>query len=666
MGNAFTRKKPTKKSSPSKPPLTGSAAKYAVPAEPTPSRHVFSSEDTRRIDEAPRVERRSSSCVREAEARGAVRTAATDDDPRDGDATSAPAWTDVASAAEVDGPRGMDAARGVPTRSGQLGARTDVRRAEAETKARGNASAQIHPGIELGSTKTIGVTQPTPRGRPRNAPPEKSAAVPAAVRGSALGERAMTDEERRRWEALRARQGSIFGRIEALECKTHKSLVAKKPKAEARTKAKTKGARGGATRGRNVGKAKSGRGGGRDDDDISKNAGDGDDDGDDPVGVAGGPDENLTNDNPESDPEYWEDTVSWLHKEMLDMKIGRDYPDILADAVKVLAKWRDTFPKQVWIRVIKSGRIAKELNECAPVIHHTRLQLEKMGVPKDPDARANVVDLCSGFGYMGMFLAEMLDSAKVKNVILVDKCWPMFNQAAPLPHQINWDHIYGVEGWKPTWPIALFTRKVNIKEAGQLRQMETHVFQKWRGPYIILAVHLCGTLSLKAVDMFNDHVNASTMVLKPCCLPEWAHTYSHDSWTVGKHCIPTREVCARGKWKGNRWFGPPRSHLRGKFSAWTDHLFKGIDVSEDQKRLERIVIQSDGGHQNLFVFADREDYATMPGEAKGSFAAKKDVVCRPILGEDVVADELRFPTAGKAEAGRWFPDGRGHGTHLPP
>lgn len=182
----------------------------------------------------------------------------------------------------------------------------------------------------------------------------------------------------------------------------------------------------------------------------------------------------------------------------------------------------------------------QELNECAPVIHYTRCQLEKIGTPSSSDRRANVVDLCSGFGYMGMFLAEMLDPAKVQNVILVDKQWPMFNQAQPLPHQINWDHVYGVGDWKPSWPISLFTRKSNIKEAAQLRQMEKHIFQKWSGPYIILAVHLCGTLSIKAVEMFNHHATAATLCLKPCCLPEWNHTFTHDSWTVGGHCIPTR------------------------------------------------------------------------------------------------------------------------------
>ena len=81
-----------------------------------------------------------------------------------------------------------------------------------------------------------------------------------------------------------------------------------------------------------------------------------------------------------------------------------------------------------------------------------------------------------------------------------------------------------------------------------------------------LAVQLCGTLSVKAVEMFNLHENASDLVLKPCCLPGWNHTYTHDTWELGGHCIPVKDVCAKGKWKGNRWIGPPRSHLRHKFA----------------------------------------------------------------------------------------------------
>jgi hypothetical protein len=489
---------------------------------------------------------------------------------------------------------------------------------------------------------------------------------------------------RQRWEALKERQSAVFRRIEALECSTHKSTgFGREERGGKKRGGKRKQEGGGRVMGgsdyiSNTGKSKGalvggrggsggrggrGRGGyrGKPKDSDGGGGGSGDDDDSNPVGIAGGPAENyVATDDPISE-EFWEDSVSWLHKEMLEMPIAQDYPDILAQAVDILNKWRDAFPKAVWIRVVKSGRIAKELNECAPVIARTRAQLEKMPPPESHDKRANVVDLCSGFGYMGMFLAEMLDPTKVQNIILVDKQWPMFNQQQPLAHQINWDHIYGVGDWKPTWPIKLFTRKSNIKEAAQLRQMEKHLFQKWSGPYIILAVHLCGTLSIKAVEMFNHHATAATLCLKPCCLPEWDHTFTHDAWNVGGHCIPTREVCAKGKWKANRWVGPPRSHLRGKFTAWAQHLYEGIDVSAEGKRLEKIVIQSEGGHQNMFIFAERDHFETTPTAALGKYGGEG------YRGPgDHVDVPLTFPTADKTpmEAGRWSPDGLGHGTHV--
>ena len=325
-----------------------------------------------------------------------------------------------------------------------------------------------------------------------------------------------------------------------------------------------------------------------------------------------------------SDEDIVRDTVSWLAEEMRSMMIYREYPEIYERAVTILEKWRRSFPKGVWIRVVKSGRIAKELNECAPVIQHAMDRVAKMPTPTDPDERATIIDLCSGFGYLGMFLAEMLDPAKVKLIALVDKQWPMFNAGTPKSHQINWDHVYGVDGWDPAWPIKLQTRKDDIKQAGQLRQIEKHVFGKHKGPFVILAVHLCGTLSVKAVEMFNLHANASDLVLKPCCLPGWNHTYTHDTWELGGHCIPVKDVCAKGKWKGNRWIGPPRAHLRHKFALWCENLYKGIDVDDAEKRTEQILIQEEGGHQNTFMFVERQKYDTKPGTPMGIYAPKAD------------------------------------------
>ena len=143
--------------------------------------------------------------------------------------------------------------------------------------------------------------------------------------------------------------------------------------------------------------------------------------------VAGGQHEEYDpiNDTAEEDlvegDTQWGDTVSWLEKEMRGMRIASDYPDVLQKSVQILRKWRTRFPKPVWLRVIKSGRIAKELNECAPVIAKVIAHVDNMRTPSETSQRVNIVDLCSGFGYLGMFLSEMLDPRKVKMIVLLDK-----------------------------------------------------------------------------------------------------------------------------------------------------------------------------------------------------------------------------------------------------
>ena len=369
------------------------------------------------------------------------------------------------------------------------------------------------------------------------------------------------------------------------------------------------------------------------------------------------------------------------------------------------------------------------------------------------DDRATIVDLCSGFGYLGMFLSEMLDPSKVKAIELVDKQWPMWTAARPTASQINWDHIRGVEGvraselggdrrrdrggkkkvrsihWSPydrvrrgerrslrtlpgvslrpplafnprprrlstptdafqlhpdirlyrtaqtqtpTPPTRTRTRTtkrtrrrrstgrrrtrsrsprgrstssrrrscgrwrgtcsrsatarsscwgstsagrylsrfyltlvpIRPRRRGERRSLRTFAVVSLRRPLArpiqsnpITPRHVISHSStstrltnrvvssrvvvVQAIEMFNCHRTAATLVLKPCCLPEWNHTYTHDRWTIAgsEHVIETREVCAQGKWRGNRWCGPPRSHLRPKFEKWCDALCRAVDVS---------------------------------------------------------------------------------------
>jgi len=103
-----------------------------------------------------------------------------------------------------------------------------------------------------------------------------------------------------------------------------------------------------------------------------------------------------------------------------------------------------------------------------------------------------------------------------------------------------------------TWPIPLNTAKVDLKKSKEIRMLERRLLSfdsssssssslqyttiagdnenglnaaisntgsGNKGPIILVAIHLCGTLSLKAVDLFNNNPRVRYFCLKPCCLP---------------------------------------------------------------------------------------------------------------------------------------------------
>ena len=229
-----------------------------------------------------------------------------------------------------------------------------------------------------------------------------------------------------------------------------------------------------------------------------------------------------------------------------------------------------------------------------------------------------------------MILSELLPPEKVKKFILVDKAWPVHG-LQPQPHHISWTHIYGgvkelhhVKDTYPnyfqTWPIPLHTSKQDLK-AGKSRRKMQELFFHDQGPIILVAIHLCGTLSLRAVELFNDNPNTKFLCLKPCCLPDMVHAKRHEVFKLGQHKFDAKDVCMAGRWKKNVWKGPARTHLKSYFERWVDNLFLGIDDttasgnSESsggggsgsvQKIKKTVLVQRGGGYQNEFLFAERQ------------------------------------------------------------
>src|SRR6056300_1531145 len=106
-----------------------------------------------------------------------------------------------------------------------------------------------------------------------------------------------------------------------------------------------------------------------------------------------------------------------------------------------------------------------ELIESAPIIEAVK-QVVSNGSSSE---KVTIIDLCSGKGYLSMFLSEMLSKEKVERFILVDKSWAIASKETKelKPHHMNWNHIYGNnpltdESYFTSWPIPLYTSKQGI------------------------------------------------------------------------------------------------------------------------------------------------------------------------------------------------------------
>ena len=333
-----------------------------------------------------------------------------------------------------------------------------------------------------------------------------------------------------------------------------------------------------------------------------------------------------------SDEEFY----LWLKEQVQDVPGRNTYSETYEDSLNAIVNWRKRYRgnPSLWKRIFKKDRVIKELVESAPVIEFVKRAVVEAEYDNDNDEKKfTIIDLCSGKGYLSMFLSEILQKDKVDRFILVDKAWAIASkkQTTELkPHHMNWDHIYGTtatnnnDSYFTTWPIPLYTSKQDLKDSCNQRQMKKHFFDKIDGPIIILAVHLCGTLSLKAVEMFNNNQEVKLFALKPCCLPQMVYANRGDVFRIGQHEFDAKDVCSNGQFNRKGWTGPPRWHLQPRFNCWADNLFKGINVggsssdgesdgfrvllsSQDGIKVkDDITIQVDGGFQNKYMFAERE------------------------------------------------------------
>ena len=202
--------------------------------------------------------------------------------------------------------------------------------------------------------------------------------------------------------------------------------------------------------------------------------------------------------------------AAWLRDELRSTPAYAEHAALLEECAGIAAGWRARFwaDRQLWSRIRHGHRLAKELCEAAPVLARARDEVAALTLPA-ADKKLVVLDLCSGFGYLAMFLSELLPADKVEKIVLVDLKWPPHG-VAPKAHHLSDAHLVA-----SGWPIRLTTSRADLKCASDRRNL-ARAFLSGGAPAMLLGVHLCGVLSLRAVQLFNDAPALVHLALKPC------------------------------------------------------------------------------------------------------------------------------------------------------
>jgi len=246
------------------------------------------------------------------------------------------------------------------------------------------------------------------------------------------------------------------------------------------------------------------------------------------------------------------------------------HPELMERCRPIIDLWHDTFActsqkdgtgAQLWKKMRRN--IPKELNESAFILN----EMMHICNEYDGDEPLTIIDMCSGVGYLSMFLSHLLPSEMVSRIIPIDVLFAAHNDKGsvssssssstgtsavgvdndvnsyantsrpitdsdvtnndqaldggemqtekPQINHLSTDHLLS-----PIHPIPIRPRRANIKKGRELRQISKHCIAKAPGPVIILGVHLCKSLSVHTVRLFNSTTTkASRLYLKPCCLP---------------------------------------------------------------------------------------------------------------------------------------------------
>eukprot|EP00591_Stephanopyxis_turris_P009157 CAMPEP_0195509080 /NCGR_PEP_ID=MMETSP0794_2-20130614/2109_1 /TAXON_ID=515487 /ORGANISM="Stephanopyxis turris, Strain CCMP 815" /LENGTH=459 /DNA_ID=CAMNT_0040636203 /DNA_START=81 /DNA_END=1460 /DNA_ORIENTATION=+ len=210
------------------------------------------------------------------------------------------------------------------------------------------------------------------------------------------------------------------------------------------------------------------------------------------------------------------------------------YVNLVHESSYILRQWGATWEtKDKFKSLLNKPSLRHEIEESIVAIRGVLIWLDQTSLNKKKNNNDNpekedaftMVDLCCGKGIMSMLLSYLCDRPsirehsnirKMKHIVMVDKSI------------INWDHIH--ESNRNASPSSDEPNRrsmgistwggINIHDESFLdRLLEYNETTKHK--LLIVGIHLCKTLSPRAIGIFNQlgQERAPFLQLAPCCLP---------------------------------------------------------------------------------------------------------------------------------------------------
>ena len=206
--------------------------------------------------------------------------------------------------------------------------------------------------------------------------------------------------------------------------------------------------------------------------------------------------------------------------------------------------------------------------------------------------------LGQGFGFLSMFLAELLPPERVAKFFLLDMTYPNLG----VGNSSGSTSIEHLQGWK----FPMYTLKVDLKKKSTLNQLAARVFRApvskedpRYAPVYACGIHLCNTLGIRAAQLFNENADVRGFAFVPCCFPTSRHLTQDVIYQLGEHKFAARDFLDGKKLPSNN----------DRFLRWAEHVLEGIDPGPSgSKSLERhMLVRPRRGMfaQDIYIFAER-------------------------------------------------------------